>query len=350
MRRSVFVAQEMPGRVLPNYPLPNTAGHLTMLDKRLKWIFLVVTLIFAGLPLAGIFHEDLEALFDKLVSPQQARENVQEAAEDPPSPTIPGASTQTPAEDMILIPAGEFLRGYSGGGFDEKPEGKVWLDAYWIDRYEVPYSAYMGFVTATRSPKPLTRYVRNFERLSGATQPMVNVSWNEANAYCHYRGARLPTEAEWEKSSRGPQGLLYPWGNADRPGAANTGNPDPFEFTSPGGSFPLDRSPYGVYDTAGNAMEWVADWYQEQAFMDTKPNPKGPDGGQFKVIRGSSWETLGNETRLTIRLKGKVEVLQDLRDIPLGFNFRRESIGFRCAKAASGSDESVSHRSPVGQN
>src|SRR5207244_2802966 len=80
-------------------------------------------------------------------------------------------------EDMVFIPAGEFVRGYNGGGFDEKPEGLVMLDAYWIDRHEVTYGTYIAFVTATGHRKPISRYVKHFEKLSGPTQPAVYVSW-----------------------------------------------------------------------------------------------------------------------------------------------------------------------------
>jgi len=297
-----------------------------MLDKRLKWAFFLATLVLAGLPIAGIILDIMKP------SPGQLEVPGDSTAKPAGMPMTP---IEIPKADMVLIPAGPFLRGYNGGGFDEKPEGRVMLDAYWIDRYEVTYGAYMAFVEATGHPKPISRYVRQFEKLSGQDQPAVNMSWNDANAYCRYRSARLPTEAEWEKAARGPEGFLYPWGNQDKPGAANTGNPDAFEFTAPVASFHLDKTTYGVYDMAGNVMEWVADWYQEDAYKDTRPNPQGPETGQFKVIRGGSWETVGKETRLTVRLKGKVEVVSDFRDTSLGFNFRRETIGFRCAKTAA---------------
>ena len=281
-----------------------------MLDKRLMWAFFLVTLVFAGLPIAGIILDVMKP------SPVQV-----EDSSDAMKPSVDvKVATDSVKEDMVLIPAGSFLRGYNGGGFDEKPESRVMLDAYWIGRNEVTNGAYLAFVAVTGHRKPISRYVKHFEKVNGLLQPAVYVSWDDADTYCRYRGARLPTEAEWEKAARGPNGLLWPWGNQDKPGAANTANPDPFEFTSPIASFPLDRSPYGVFDMGGNAMEWVADWYQEEVYKDSAPNPKGPANGFYKVIKGPSWGTSGQETRLTLRLK----MVPDFRDT---------TIGFRCAKS-----------------
>ena len=281
-----------------------------MLDKRLKWAFLITTLALAGLPIGGIMLDFLKP------------SNIQ--VEQPGSETKLTSIPATPAiamkEAMVLVPAGEFLRGYDGGGFDEKPQSRIMLDAYWIDRYEVTYGTYMAFVETTGHRKPISRYVKNFDKLSAPTQPAVYASWEDADEYCRSRGARLPTEAEWEKAARGPHGLLWPWGNQDKPGAANTGNPDPFEFPAPGASFSQDQSPYGVYDLAGNVMEWVSDWYQEDAYATSSANPQGPSSGIYKVIRGASWGTTGKETRLTVRLK----IVPDFRDT---------TIGFRCAKS-----------------
>jgi formylglycine-generating enzyme required for sulfatase activity len=282
-----------------------------MLDKRLKWAFFITTLVLAGLPVAGII---LDFLKPSNIQVEQPGREIKPAS----VPATPAVSLQ---EDMVLIPAGEFLRGYDGGGFDEKPQSRILLDAYWIDRYEVTYGAYLAFVETTGHRKPISRYVKNFDKLSAPTQPAVYASWGDADEYCRYRGARLPTEAEWEKAARGPHGLLWPWGNQDKPGAANTGNPDLFEFPSPGASFPQDQSPYGVYDLAGNVMEWASDWYQEDAYATSSANPKGPSNGNYKVIRGASWGTVGKETRLTVRLK----MVPDFRDT---------TIGFRCAKSA----------------
>ncbi|TAL09936.1 MAG: hypothetical protein EPO02_08810 [Nitrospirae bacterium] len=281
-----------------------------MLDKRLKWAFFLTTLVLAGLPIVGIIVDFLKP---SNIQVEQSGSDVKPARDRVP----PSAALK---EEMVLIAAGEFLRGYDGGGFDEKPQRRVMLDAYWIDRDEVTYGAYMAFVEATGHRKPISRYVKNFDKLSAPTQPAVYVSWEDADEYCRSRGMRLPTEAEWEKAARGPNGLLWPWGDQDKPGAANTGNPDPFEFPAPVASFPQDKSPYGVYDLAGNVMEWVSDWYQEDAYTTGLANPQGPPNGSSKVIRGASWGTVGKETRLTMRLK----MVPDFRDT---------TIGFRCAKS-----------------
>ncbi len=283
-----------------------------MLNKRLMWAFFLLTLVLAILPITGII---LDFLKPSNIQVEQSNSEAKRAR-------VPANPSIAQQDDMVLIPAGEFVRGYDGGGFDEKPQSRVWLDAYLVDRYEVTYGAYMAFVDATGRRKPISRYVKNFEKLSAPTQPAVYVSWEDADEYCRYRGARLPTEAEWEKAARGPNGLLWPWGNQDKPGAANTGNPDPFEFPTPAASFSQDKSPYGVYDLAGNVMEWVSDWYREDAYVTSSANPRGPADGSYKVIRGASWGTVGKETRLTVRLKMVPE-------------FRDTTIGFRCARNGS---------------
>ena len=286
-----------------------------MLDRRLKWAFYLLTVMFAGLPIAGIILDITKRSPIEVTEPDGGATNATNAS---PAPSA--------KDEMILIPEGPFLRGYNGGGFDEKPEGRVKLDAYWIDRFEVTYQDYFAFVSATGHRKPISRYVKHFEKLNGPSQPAVYVSWEDADAYCRYRGERLPTEAEWEKAARGSEGLLWPWGNKDQLGWANTGNPDSFEFTAPVGSFTHDRSPFGAFDMDGNAMEWVADWYQEDMYKDNHPNPEGPPTGFYKVIKGASWGTLGEETRLSIRLK----MIPDFRDT---------TIGFRCARTPQkGSD------------
>jgi sulfatase modifying factor 1 len=293
-----------------------------MLDKRLKWALFSAAVVFAGLPVAGIILDVM----------RPGRVDVQDSSAQKAAPAQTESAPPT-VDDMVMIPAGRYLRGYDKGGFDEKPEGLVTVDSYWIDRFEVTYDDYLNFVSATGRRKPISRYVKHFEKISAPRQPAVYVSWEDANEYCRYRHVRLPTEAEWEIAARGPQGFLWPWGTEDKPGWANTGNSDSAAFTSVVGTFSHDRSPFGVYDMGGNAMEWVADWYQEDGYKDSGPNPRGPSTGFYKVIRGASWDTTGKETRVTIRLKMIPE-------------FRDTTIGFRCAKSTAGDDEKQEQKTP----
>jgi formylglycine-generating enzyme required for sulfatase activity len=224
--------------------------------------------------------------------------------------------------DMVHIPAGPFIRGYDHGGFDEAPQREIVLDGFSIDRYEITNHQYEAFVAASghRKAGPPSRYAKNMGRMRSTNQPVVYVSHDDAQAYCAWRGMRLPSEAEWEKAMRGQDGRLWPWGNDERPGSANWARvQDGAEVTAPAGAFQDDRSPYGVMDGAGNVMEWVADWYLETSYKDSpEQNPPSPEYGMFRVLRGGSYTTTGGDLRLTSRSK----MVPDFRD---------ETIGFRCA-------------------
>ncbi|MEW6324172.1 MAG: formylglycine-generating enzyme family protein [Nitrospirota bacterium] len=233
-----------------------------------------------------------------------------------------------PAHDaMILIPAGEFLMGNERGQNNERPVRKINLDAYWIDKYEVTMAQFYAFVAATSHREPrLAGYlaVESVELPSflEADKPVVGVSWLDADAFCRWKGKRLPTEAEWEKAAKGTGQRAWPWGDQPIPTVVNLeGIEDHFPGTAPVDYFSEGQSAYGVYQMAGNAMEWTNDWYDEHYYkvMPAK-NPAGPPIGDEKVIRGGSWHDSFRYSHTYSRFK----MLPEYRDV---------TIGFRCARS-----------------
>ncbi|GKS59120.1 hypothetical protein YTPLAS18_26470 [Nitrospira sp.] len=293
-----------------------------MLETRFKIALLVVVALFASFPIMGILRGTSLTPFETQDSGPSS------AVDSEHGDGVPVQEEPPLADAMALIPAGDFLRGYDHGGFDEAPQSAVYLDSYHIDRYEVTNYHYQEFVAATghRKAGPPSRYAKNMARMHGPNQPVVYVSYDDAETYCRWKGKRLPTEAEWEKAMRGTAGRLWPWGNDDRPGFANWARiSDGYEVAATVGRFAEDRSPYGVMDGAGNVMEWVRDWYSETAYREFPgPNPVGPEAGTYRVLRGGGYTTTGGDFRLSSRNK----IVPDFRD---------ETIGFRCAK----SDENV---------
>ena len=190
---------------------------------------------------------------------------------------------------MVLIPAGEFEMGSNNGGDEEKPMHKVYLDAFYMDKYEVTNALYRKFMDATGYKAPA---FWDDPKFNDPQHPVVGVDWNDANEYCRWSGKRLPTDAEWEKAARG--GLVerkYPCGDTLTHEDANyygTGGKDKWEHTSPVGSFAPNG--YGLYDMAGNVWEWCADWYDARYYAKSpKSNPIGSSSGSYHVLRGGSW-------------------------------------------------------------
>ncbi len=206
--------------------------------------------------------------------------------------------------------------GDDGGPENEHPIHIVFLDAYWISRCEVTHAQYRRFLVATGTPAP--PYWRGYEYPPGMGDcPVVGVTWEEAAACCAWAGGRLPTEAEWEKAARGVDGRTYPWGNewdptkanVDNKGEGSLGFPETckdmvlaWELLAAGaahatawclrpvGSFPEGASPFGVLDMAGNASEWVSDWYNWAGYFglpDRNPVVTGPSWNHG--VRGSAW-------------------------------------------------------------
>ncbi|MEP7153318.1 MAG: SUMF1/EgtB/PvdO family nonheme iron enzyme [Nitrospira sp.] len=298
-----------------------------MLETRFKIIFLVVVLFAASLPLIAILRGTISTPFEA---------DSQHVEETSDSPSAGSSAVEAPVvEELIAIPAGPFVRGTNRGGFDERPERTIYLDSYSIDRYEVTNAQYAAFVKATghRKSGPPSRYAKNTTRMRGVNQPVVYVSWEDAKAYCGWRGRRLPTEAEWEKAMRGTDGRLWPWGNVEIQDGANWARVDDgFEVAAPVGQVRSDESPYGVMDGAGNVMEWVEDWYQENAYAESLDrNPASPEYGTYKVLRGAGYASSGLDLRITARSK-------------MMLDFRDETIGFRCAQSSVENGDSEAGR------
>ena len=220
--------------------------------------------------------------------------------------------------EMILIPEGVFTRGSDGGGFDEKPEQEIYLDAFYVDKYEVTVKAYNDYRRIADYVKPYFPFLQgNAKMLEEPTFAVVGVSWYDSVNYCKWAGKRLLTEAEWEKAARGTHGLKFPWGNKILEKRANlAGKADGFEFVAPVGSFPMGRSVYGVYDMSGNVSEWVLDIY-DQFYYQLAPmmNPTGPEKGKNRVFRGGSWDSRSPDLRTSKRFAAT----EGRKDAVLGF-------------------------------
>jgi formylglycine-generating enzyme required for sulfatase activity len=170
------------------------------------------------------------------------------------------------------------------GDRDEKPVHQVHLDAFYLDLHPVTQAQYLCFVSQTGHGQQEWEPV-----LAADDHPVVMVSWEDAVAYCHWAKKRLPSEAEWEKAARGPDGRTYPWGSSFEPGRANVVGRG-YAGTAPAGNFPSGASPYGLLDMAGNVWEWAADFYAADYYAwSPTHNPTGPDKGSHRVVRGGCW-------------------------------------------------------------
>lgn len=179
---------------------------------------------------------------------------------------------QKDGADVVFVPAGEFTMGNDKGDGDEKPIHKVYLDGFWIYKYEVTVAQFKRFCNETGRQMPRPPQWGWID-----THPMVNVTYQEAVDYAKWAGGRLPTEAEWEKACRGDDGRKYPWGNewdVKKCNCADSG----FKKTVPVGSYPNGASPYGVEDLAGNVYELCQDWYLATYYWNSPAkNPTGPE-------------------------------------------------------------------------
>lgn len=266
----------------------------------------------------------------------------------------------------IYIEEGMFWRGTAFDKVEaivdrrnEAPRMEIFISAFRMDQTEVTNDMFATFVAATNYRTAAETngfsYVfdpqrRELRQVFGASwrhpmgpgsdisqlgdHPVVHVAWTDADEYCRWAGRRLPTEAEWEKAARGNREFLYPWGN-DLPTSkhanladvslgvewAHLDLNDGFERTAPVGTFPKGKSPYGIFDMAGNVSEWVADRYGEEYYQSSpRRDPSGPEDGIYGILRGGGWNGLADRALTTRRVREASVV---------GF----DTVGFRCAQS-----------------
>ncbi len=226
-----------------------------------------------------------------------------------------------PPEQMVLIPAGEFWMGAEDGLPDARPLHRVYISAFWLDTYAVTNRQYRQCAEGGGCPLPKDRSV--YDDPTRAEHPVTNVTWTQARGYCRWLGKRLPTEAEWEKATRGTDGRLYPWGNSDEVFKARARTVEQKNMkngTDPVGSADFAVSPYGVADLVGNVSEWVNDWYAEDYYRSAPVrDPQGPVRGSFRVLRG------GESSDRPLELRASYRGWDDV-------TYWGPSLGFRCAE------------------
>lgn len=257
-----------------------------------------------------------------------------------PRPSQPPPNAAPVEGQMALVEAGDFTMGGKAVEelaecqkfepecnltwfMDEEPLHDVYVDTFQLDVYEVTNALYQacqdeGVCDPPRASNSSTRtdYYGNPEF---ADYPVIYVDWNQAKTYCEWRGARLPTEAEWEKAARGTDGRMYPWGAELSESFANFGYS--VGDTTAVGSYENGKSPYGLYDMAGNVWEWVSSRYGSYPY-DANDGRESATGGDLRVARGGSWGFVGVSVSTAYRY-GFDASTADL------------DLGFRCAKDAS---------------
>ena len=265
--------------------------------------------------------------------------------------------TSADGSDMIYIPGGEFFMGSAESDLEglpdpnhaffisEKPLHRVNISPFYLDRFEVTNAQYVEFFTAFNTaqdssllhpdhPDGLGLESKHVSPalITNDRQPVVSATWFAAYSYCRWAGKRLPTEAEWEYAARGGDGHYrkYPWGNtepdADVVWPVNYSPPDGpdmdgISVTAPVGSYPDGVSYFGIMDMAGNAQEWVADWFAEDYYSqsDGARDPTGPVEGGYKVRKGGSYRSNRYHIRIASRAYGRA-------------HHSTAAVGIRCAR------------------
>ncbi|OHB86207.1 MAG: hypothetical protein A3D13_05315 [Planctomycetes bacterium RIFCSPHIGHO2_02_FULL_40_12] len=255
---------------------------------------------------------------NKLIQEYEERNDVMTKA-------LPGIKEKC---DMVLIPAGPFIMGIDGIKEEQRPKHKVYIDTFYIDRYETTNAQYYEFLDYIKKTKDHSKCHKDepinkdhtplnweLDYYNHPEYPVVRVDWYDAYAYAAWAGKRLPTEAEWEKAARGTDERRWPWGNEFEFKKCNIGDPEPI------GSHEDGKSPYGCYDMAGSVAEWCADW-GDMRYYNKSPNrnPTGTEKGDKKIIRGGSrFANVGVLLRCTARKT-------------ISPKLGNMSVGFRCVK------------------
>ncbi len=254
------------------------------------------------------------------------------ACSSPQPDTSAAASVRA---DMVTVPAGWFVMGDDHGLPDARPAHRVYLDTFAIDRFEVSNADYGTCVASGACPAPERTSSETRQHYFGnkafASYPVIGVTYADAVAFCRWRKARLPTEAEWEKAARGTEQRIYPWGQQFDPTRLNycdrncdlpwrdPQHDDGYADTSPVDAFPSGASPFGVLNMAGNVWEWVADWYDASYYAHSPArNPQGPASGTQRITRGGGIFDDHVFTTSTMRRRFTPDVAST-------------SVGFRCA-------------------
>jgi formylglycine-generating enzyme required for sulfatase activity len=250
-------------------------------------------------------------------APTAAPEQAAGAEQAQPTPTPASPAVQ---DVMVQIPAGPFTMGSDDADPEDAPAHQVDLPAFEIDKFEVTNADFDTFAKQTGyetfAEKQGGQGWRSEFSVATANHPVVNVTWNDAQAYCEWLGMLLPTEAEWEKAARGAEALSFPWGNDWDPNKANVKERG-LRGTAAVGSFGEGASPYGVEDMVGNVWEWTADWYQAYPGNTTQDPYYGE---KFRVTRGGGW--FDEEAQATTFNRNAADPDKTAND----------DLGFRCAR------------------
>jgi sulfatase modifying factor 1 len=291
---------------------------------RTAWILVIAILMMGGIGYGKTGGEVKPApkIGDVRINPKDGAEMVWVPA---------GAFTMGSTEEQIAAVLKKYPKEYQEALkflFDaEKPPHKVYLDGYWMYKYEVTVKQYRKFCKATKKTMPKAPpwgWINN--------HPMVKVSWYDAAGYAKWAGVALPTETQWEKAARGNDGRIYPWGNDWDASKCASSLKTGLKSTKPVGSYPAGASPYGCMDMAGNVWEWCADWYDPNYYVNAPTkNPTGPS-------EAVKFEVFGNTIKGARVLRGGSWYLADYEYCRCadrsydGPAVRHNSYGFRCAR------------------